>query len=82
MSYARRRSMTGDLNEGLTDGSYKKVIQGRGGIPEYTTAKSRHHLADTWFGIHMDNEQVDPFGRVLPELPGYVPTRPVHYPGG
>ncbi|MFE6745906.1 hypothetical protein ACFVGM_08655 [Kitasatospora purpeofusca] len=80
MSYAPQRDLTGELVEGLTDGSHKKVIQGRGGpVPE--DQHSRDLLADTWYGVHESPQKTDPQGRIV-RTPNYRPTRPLTYPGG
>lgn len=81
MTYAPQRSLSLELDQGLIDGSARQVVQNRGGVVEYTTAASRRHLSDTYYGMHEDNEKVDPFGRIV-YTPYYTPTRPVHYPGG
>lgn len=81
MSYAASRNMTGELFEGLTDGSSKKVVRDRGGVVDQATINVRRDLFDTWYGIHEDPLKVDPFGRVV-HTPGYQETRPLQYPGG
>ncbi len=50
MSYAPHRSMNGDLNEGATDGKYKKVITDRGGFPEPLTYADRKDLDPAHYG--------------------------------
>lgn len=81
MSYAAPRGMTGELLEGITDGSSKKVVRDRGGVIDQATLNARRDLYDTWYGIHEDPLKVDPFGRIV-RTPGYRATRPLNYPGG
>ncbi|MFF3356229.1 hypothetical protein ACFYWN_27085 [Streptomyces sp. NPDC002917] len=73
MSYANERSLTGDLNEGLTDGAYKKVVRDRGGVVESTTYAARSDLNDLWYGIHEDPLKHTPDGRSI-TTPNYVGT--------
>ncbi|WP_406362530.1 hypothetical protein [Streptomyces sp. NBC_01579] len=80
MSYANERSLTGDLNEGLTDGAYKKVVQDRGGVVETTTYGVRRDLNDLWFGIHEAPVKHTPDGWPV-TTPNCVATPPPHYPG-
>lgn len=80
MSYAPERPLRLDLNAGLTDGTYKKGIQGRGGFPEHTTCETRDELADTWYGIHEAVVKTDPFGRPV-TTPNTHTGGPVTYPG-
>lgn len=75
MVYPRSRSMNGDLNEGLTDGKYKKVVHDRGGVVEHTTIASRDDLKDVWYGIHEAAVKERPDGRNC-GTPNYVYTRP------
>lgn len=73
MSYANSRSLTGDLNEGVSDGAYKKVVTDRGGGVEATTYAVRSHLDDRWYGIHEDPVKHTPDGRPV-STPNYVAT--------
>lgn len=73
MSYANPRSLTGDLNEGVTDGAYKKVVTDRGGQVESTTWHARSDLNDCWYGIHEDPLKHTPDGRPV-TTPNYVGT--------
>lgn len=76
MSYPTElRSQNAELSEGATDGKYKKVVQGRGGVVEDTTWLSREHLDDNWFGIHEVNPKVAPDGLLHP-TPSFVTTPP------
>ncbi|MEV6310034.1 hypothetical protein AB0M10_15715 [Streptomyces sp. NPDC051840] len=77
MSYAPNRSLTGEINEGLTDGSYKKVVRDRGGQVDPATNAAREDLNDLWYGIHETPYKAAPGGRVV-STPNYVPTRPPH----
>jgi hypothetical protein len=74
MVYPLSRSMNADLHEGATDGKYKKVIQGRGGVVESTTYRDRSDLFDGYFGIHETDAKVSGDGVVAP-TPNFVPTR-------
>ncbi|MGW1261142.1 hypothetical protein ACWD7Y_04175 [Streptomyces drozdowiczii] len=78
MSYAPERSLTGDLNEGLTDGAYKKVVTDRGGVVEATTYAVRSDLDDRWYGIHEDPVKHTPDGRAV-TTPNFVATPPPHF---
>lgn len=49
---SRQGNLRGELAEGATDGSYKKVIRDRGGVVEDTTFQQRQDMADVWYGIH------------------------------
>jgi hypothetical protein len=65
--------MNADLREGMTDGSYKKVVRNRGGVVEHGFVDSRRDLADVWFGIHEDVSKHLPDGRNA-VTPNYIPT--------
>lgn len=81
MSYAPSRSLTGELNEGLTDQSYKKINRDRGGSVDPATYAARTPLADIWYGLHETPVKQRPDGRAA-RTPGYVPNPPAHlYPG-
>ncbi|MFC4498574.1 MULTISPECIES: hypothetical protein [Streptomyces] len=77
MSYANQRSLTGEVNEGLTDGTYKKVVRDRGGEVEATTYDARRDLDDVWYGIHEAQTKATPDGRAV-STPNYVPTPAPH----
>ena len=59
MAYAKTRSLNQELNEGQTDGRFKKVITDRAGAVEMTTWEQRKDLANR-FGIHEAQEKVLP----------------------
>lgn len=67
MATNESRSMTQDLNEGLTDGKYKKVdSRERGGVVDAATHISRMHLNDLWYGINTESRtKVRPDGKVV-----------------
>lgn len=44
MSYAPNRSRNGSLADGMTDGTYKKLVRNRGGYVEDTTREAREML--------------------------------------
>ena len=75
MTYGPTRSVNAALHEGLTDGSYKKVIRDRGGFPEGTTQAARRDLDDTWYGIHETPSKVSGDGIDI-ATPNFVPTAP------
>lgn len=52
MAYAKPRSANAELEAGMTDGKYKKVVMDRGGVVESATYASRRDLSDVWHGIH------------------------------
>lgn len=53
MGLPQLRSMNAELDSGLTDGSYKKVVRDRGGIEiDADTQQSRRDLHDLYYGIH------------------------------
>lgn len=55
MSYPISRSMNRDLNEGLSDGTYRKVVTNRGGVAEGTTTTARRDLDAEHYGpIHTE----------------------------
>lgn len=76
--YAPQRRLRDELNEGMTDRSWKKAIQDRGGFVEPTTYRMRADLAPVWYGITESPEKVDPFGRTI-RTPQTVATRPLTY---
>jgi hypothetical protein len=73
MVYPASRSMNHDLEEGMSDGKYKKIVQNRGGIVEKQLAyDTREDLCDVYYGIHEDNEKHLPDGTVDPQSSLYV----------
>lgn len=81
MSYAPSRSLTAELNEGLTDQKYKKINRDRGGVVEPTTYGERQDLNDVWYGMHETPVKRRPDGLTV-RTPGYVANAPAHlYPG-
>ena len=81
MSYAPRRSMTDDLNDGLTDQKYKKVNRDRGGQIDPATYAERRDLNDLYYGLHESAAKVRPDGLTV-RTPTYQPTPPVRlFPG-
>ena len=80
MAYPNLRSCNDDLEAGMTDGLYRKIIMDRGGVVEPTTYAARRDLTDAWYGLHEcpsmmtpDNMRVrNPYGVSTPEaVPGY-----------
>lgn len=49
---SRQGNLRGELAEGATDGSYKKIVRDRGGQIDPGTYEQRRDLADVWWGIH------------------------------
>lgn len=49
---SRQHNLRGELAEGATDGSYRKITRNRGGEVESTTFDQRRDLADVFYGIH------------------------------
>lgn len=76
MAYAPHRSMTADLNEGATDGKYKKVIRDRGGFVDPATTKARLDLDSHYYGIHEEQVKVRPDGKIV-TTPNFIRTLPV-----
>ena len=74
MVYAQSRSMNAELNEGSTDGKYKKVINNRGGQVEHATQFVRDDLNDIYFGIHETSVKERGDGRSV-GTPNYVYTK-------
>jgi hypothetical protein len=75
MVYPVSRSMNSELNEGATDGKYKKVVRDRGQA-EGATHASRLDLDDYYYGIHEEPLKVRPDGKLV-HTPNYVATPPV-----
>lgn len=76
MAVNTSRSMNAELREGLTDGSYKKVVNNRGGVVERATYDSRNELDDVWYGIHeveLKDIKTQPGHNTTPY---FVPTAP------
>jgi hypothetical protein len=67
------RSMNRDLDEGSTDGKYKKVINARGGVVDSATYDDRKSLSDVWYGIHEADLKRRPDGKIV-STPNYRPT--------
>jgi hypothetical protein len=58
MAYPKTRSMNRDLEEGMTDGRYKKVVTDRGGIHEGELLyKIREELDSINYGINEIKEK-------------------------
>ena len=62
MAFPQSRSMNADLNEGMTDGKYKKIVQNRGGQVDPATHAARADLNDQWFGFTEKPVKVAPDG--------------------
>jgi hypothetical protein len=77
MAYPTARSMNAELNEGATDGKYKKIVVDRGGlgVANSATVRARVDLSDVWYGRHEDLVKVRPDGQPV-QTPNYVQTPP------
>jgi hypothetical protein len=63
VAYAPPRSMNASLEQGMTDGSYKKVAADRGGFPEVDRrARDLADLDNVWYGFHECEVKVFPDG--------------------
>lgn len=81
MSYAPRRSMSDELNQGLIDQKYKTVNRDRGGDIDPATYAERQDLNDLYFGLHETPVKRRPDGLAV-RTPTYQPTPPVRlFPG-
>lgn len=74
MAYPQARSMNASLNEGATDGKYKKIVNDRDGDVEHATYLERIDLNDNWFGIHEAAVKRIPGGRGWSSTPNAVPS--------
>jgi hypothetical protein len=76
MAYPQPRSLNRDLEEGMADGKYQKVIQHRGGIVEKELAYGElYDLSDTYYGIHEAPIKRLPDGTVDFDSLNYMPTK-------
>lgn len=75
MAYPRARSVNAELHEGMTDGSFKKVIQNRGGEPEELTGLTRAQLSVKGYGIVEAQRKWLPDGSDDCNTPYTTPTR-------
>lgn len=79
--YAPPRSMNAALEEGMTDGKYKKVAANRGGFLETERLYAdRRDLYDTWYGIHEAPVKVFPDGSRPRATVNYLETLPPDVP--
>lgn len=62
MAYAKTSGMNASLNEGMSDGKYKKITPNRGGVVEVGTYEDRRDLYDGYYGIHEKQVKVLPDG--------------------
>lgn len=77
MTHAPHRSMNKELEWGMSDGKYKKIVSNRGGVVEAELLYAcRDDLADTYYGIHEVQEKQLPDGTVDPSGLYYMPTKP------
>lgn len=76
MVYPASRSMNADLEEGMSDGKYKKIIENRGGIVEKQLAYDcREDLCDVFYGIHEAKRKALPDGTYCEDTPDYVANK-------
>jgi len=77
MAYPQPRSMNRDLEEGMSDGKYKRVTPNRGGVTEGDLLyRDRKDLADVWYGIHEVQEKSLPDTTVNRTSNHFVVTKP------
>lgn len=62
MSYAPERSRNGALTDGMTDGTYKKLVRDRGGFVETTTEESRFTLNHDTIAYQQTSPRFQPDG--------------------
>lgn len=62
MAYAPERSRNGNLADGMTDGSYKKLNPDRGGFVESTTQDARAILNPTTYAYQETPYKEQPDG--------------------
>ena len=77
MAYPASRSCVNELNQGMTDGTYKQVNRDRGGVIEPTTLAARDELNDVYYGIHEIAVKDTPDG-LKAATPTFAATRPAH----
>lgn len=76
MAYPQPRSMNRDLEEGMSDGKYQKVVEHRGGIVEKELAYGTvMDLSDTYYGVHEAPVKRLPDGTLDRSSLNYVPTK-------
>lgn len=68
------RSVNRELDEGMTDGTYKKVVQNRGGIVEAATWLARKNLSVKLYGVVEAPRKMLPDGSGTVETPYTVET--------
>lgn len=73
MATAPQRSCNSELEEGMTDGTFKKVVMNRGGFPDELTGAVRRQFDDIWHGIHEMNPKIGPDGLTV-STPYYEAT--------
>ena len=75
MAVAPHRSSNAELEEGMTDGKYKKLAPNRGGFTEVERlVRDRRDMADVWHGFHEASEKSFPDGSKPRTTPGYAAT--------
>ena len=82
MAYPKPRSMNHDLEEGMSDGKYQKVVQHRGGIVEKELAYATlMDLSDTYYGVHEAKVKRLPDSTVDDDSEDYTETKPATLAG-
>lgn len=77
MVYPALRSMNKDLEEGMSDGKYKKICPNRGGVTEDRLLYAeRADLYDVYYGIHETPDKRLPDGTLDIKSSEYVSNRP------
>lgn len=78
MAYPPARSMNAELDEGATDGKYKKLVVDRsapaGRYADESTSQ-RRDLNDVWYARHEALVKQRPDGKTV-HTPNYTPTPP------
>lgn len=75
MATAPQRSCNSELEEGMTDGTFKKVVMNRGGTIDPLTGAVRNQFDDIWHGITECNPKIGPDGLTV-NTPNYEKTPP------
>jgi hypothetical protein len=77
MAYAPVRSCNASLHEGMTDSSYKKFAQDRGGFVEGITAAVRSDMSGLWHGFNERQHKALPDGTVSVATPDFAHISPL-----
>lgn len=75
MAVNTSQSQNAELAEGMSDGTYKKIVTDRGGMVDPATYDARRDLHDAYYGIHEARTKVLGDG-TMHVTPDFVATRP------